>query len=51
MAAQSFENTLAQPIDRAAADLPVKPEDDDVGWPAVETRTGGLTAPGRLVGR
>jgi len=31
VAAQTFEKTLVRPIDRIAADLPVKPEDDDEG--------------------
>jgi len=33
VAAQAFEKTLVPPIDRAAADLPVKPEDDGEGGP------------------
>jgi hypothetical protein len=33
--AQTFEKTLVPPKDRAAADLPVKPEDDGEEGPAV----------------
>ena len=39
MSAQTFEKTFVPPIDRAAADLPVMPEDDDAGGAAVKMRT------------
>lgn len=43
MAAQTSEKTVVPPMERRAADLPVKPEDDGESGPAVKVGTTGYT--------